>query len=130
MNPLDNKCLNKRCLLLNADYSPQANLQKDYKRAGVDHRRALKLDPLLQAVYYNRGNDQVLQGKYRKGLKDLTRAINLNTNDFEAWNNRGVCFLKMGKKDLAQRDFEKAVAINPGFPRGVENLRKLEESVE
>lgn len=101
--------------------------QEDYKRAREDYRRTLGLDPLLQAVFYNRGNDRILQGKYRKGLKDLTRAIDLNPSDFEAWNNRGVCFLKMGKKDQARRDFEKAVAINPGFQRGMENLRKLEK---
>lgn len=54
----------------------------------------------------------------------------LNPNDFEAWNNRGVCFLKMGKEDQARQNFEKAAAINPGFQRGMENSRKLEETVK
>jgi len=102
--------------------------QERYKEAEVDYRRALKLDPLAQTVYYNRGNDWLLRGKYRKSLKDLTRAIELNPNDAEAWNNRGVCFMKMGKEEEAKKDFEKAMSIKPGFQRAVENLKKLMEN--
>ena len=41
-------------------------------------------------------------------LKDLTHAIDLDNNFYQAYYNRGSVYKRIGKKDLAEKDFAKA----------------------
>ena len=41
-------------------------------------------------------------------LKDLTRAIDLDNNFYQAYYNRGSVYKRLGKNDLAEKDFAKA----------------------
>jgi len=102
----------------------------DDEGALADYRRALRLDPRLQGVYYNRGNHWLLRGQFRKASRDLRRAVWLNPNDAQAWNNLGICHLELGRQGKALRSFEKAVSIYPGFLDAAENLRNLQEEIE
>jgi tetratricopeptide (TPR) repeat protein len=63
-----------------------------------DYRRALKLNPKLAAAYYNRGNDELKQKKYRKAIRDYTKSLELYPGDAWAMKNRGLAAEWIGER--------------------------------
>ncbi|MBI4863799.1 MAG: hypothetical protein HY815_26605 [Candidatus Riflebacteria bacterium] len=46
--------------------------------------------------------------EYGRATEEFTRAVELQPGQADHWNNRGVCFLRMGRKEDAVRDLEQA----------------------
>ena len=42
-------------------------------------------------------------------MADFDKSIDLDPNYFHAYNNRGACFMKLGKYQEALKDFDKAI---------------------
>ena len=57
-------------------------------------------------------NSEAKQKEYEKSIGHYTQAIQLNPNDAEAYNNRGVTYGKKGDFDRAIDDFDKAIQLN------------------
>ena len=45
--------------------------------------------------------------------KTLAKSIEINPDDTEAYNNRGLAYAKKGEIDTAIKDFSKVIEINP-----------------
>jgi len=92
--------------------------QGDFEASGRDYRRALRLNPKLEAAHYNRGNDALKQKRFRKAIRDYTRALKLYPTDAWALHNRGLAWKGLGETEKAERDWRLAREIEPGFRAG------------
>jgi len=92
--------------------------RRDFEASGRDYRRALRLNPKMEAAHYNRGNDALKQKRYRKAIRDYTRALDLHPTDVWALHNRGLAWNGLGEKEKAERDWRLAREIEPGFRAG------------
>ena len=74
-------------------------------------------------AYANRGNCRKKQGaeSYGDALSDYTRAIELDSRNPKAYNNRGALLLKMGKYAPAIADFELALELDPAYEAAERN---------
>jgi hypothetical protein len=84
----------------------------------------------------DRGSALLRQGEYQAAVDSLTRALDLNPKDYQAYNERGAAYTWLDKDNEAVRDFSQAVALNDRYSvayrnRGAAYLRlgKLDEAV-
>ena len=126
---------NEEALLMRAYIYMQ---QRDYKMAKADYERLLKVNPtsyngrLGLATLEQREGRQLSPSQYamlyvaRAGVEkdlhhtdmalvDLEEAISLDSSQPEIYLMRGEIYLAQKKKDLAKRDFEKAISL--GVPQ-------------
>ena len=54
-------------------------------------------------------------------IADYTKAIALNPDDADAYNNRGFAYKQKGAVDRAIADFDKAIALNPKHVKAYNN---------
>ena len=54
-------------------------------------------------------------GQYERAIQDYNKAIQLNPNYAEAYNNRGWAYYCLKQYGKALKDFEKALELNPNF---------------
>ena len=52
-------------------------------------------------------------GEQRRAISDYNRAVEINPNYSEAYNNRGIAYGKLGDQRQAIPDFDRAIAIDP-----------------
>ena len=79
-----------------------------------DHDRAVALAPELASVYINRSNALVAAKRYRDAMADLERAI-ANAGDHLpiAYYNRALMFKRLGDRQAARADAERAAELAP-----------------
>ena len=53
------------------------------------------------------------QGNFTQAISDFNKAIEINPNDAEAYNNLSVLYAIKGDLSIAMSDFNKAIEINP-----------------
>ncbi|VAW19318.1 hypothetical protein MNBD_BACTEROID05-725 [hydrothermal vent metagenome] len=90
----------------------------------MDFNQSIKLRPTVSA-FANRAN--ILRGKekFQQALNDYGKALLLNPNSKEVYNNRGVLFYKQGRFTQAIADFDKALQIDPQYVRALSNKKAL-----
>lgn len=72
--------------------------------------------------YYDRGVALGKQGKFPEAVSALTKAIEINPDYVEAYNERGFVYgLKQGKFPEAISDLTKVIEINPNHARAYNN---------
>lgn len=85
---------------------------------------ALKVQPDLFQAHYERGNAYLRLREYAKAISDYSKVIDSNAAGLlaDAHNNRGYIYSDMLKKyDVAIRDFDAALRINPAYARAYYN---------
>ena len=65
--------------------------------------------------WFMKGFDLYNQEKFNDSLEAYNRALELDQNDFEAWNNKGIDEGLLGRYDEALKSFEMAVALNDSY---------------
>jgi tetratricopeptide (TPR) repeat protein len=115
----------------------------EYEKAHEEFKEATKLAELKKqntaSIHNNRGVAYLREGKekknessdkagnyFKKACEEFREAINKDQNFAEAYNNRAVVYHYQGNKDEAEKDFEKAIEINPDFWEAKENKRRLQ----
>ena len=73
-----------------------------------DFDEAIRLDPRLAEVCYDRGIAYILLGQYERAIQDLDEAIRLDPQHEAVYSNRGKAYFNLGEQELADRDFAKA----------------------
>lgn len=63
----------------------------------------------------NKGCILTKLGKYQEAIESYDKALEINPNDFDAWNNKGHALKDSGRYQEAITSYDKALKINPDF---------------
>jgi tetratricopeptide (TPR) repeat protein len=76
-------------------------------------------------------------GQYKEALKDIDKALELNSEFFETLKNKGYLLYKSGKPEYALKCFQQAIQINPKYIAAYyykgqthEDLKQYNEALE
>jgi len=72
--------------------------------------------------WFMKGFDLCNQEKYNESLEAYNKALELDPNDFEAWNNKGIDEGLLGRYDEALQSFKNAVTINESYAEAWYNM--------
>ena len=105
---------------------------KNYAAAVPKFEAALKANPNLPqahllAAYCLR---QLGPSSYASSLQHLKAALKLNSKYAEAYESRGVLYVKMGKKTDAEKDLATLKQINPKLTPGLEAAIKTGKDMD
>jgi formylglycine-generating enzyme required for sulfatase activity/Flp pilus assembly protein TadD len=70
-------------------------------------------EPVSAEDYVNRGETKIDAGNYDAAIADFTKAIELDTKNFRAYDDRGIARYSKGDYDGAISDYTKAIELNP-----------------
>ena len=73
------------------------------------------------SYYFNRAYDKAERGDYYGAIADYTKAIEIDPNDFKAFNNRGNSKDDLKDYEGAISDYTKAIEINPNYEKAYFN---------
>lgn len=69
----------------------------------------------FNSAYYNNALNEYNDGNYQSALFYLEKILNENEKVFEALVLRSKVYLKLGNKDLAEKDLQKALLLNEDY---------------
>lgn len=89
-----------------------ARLQLQNPQAAMlDFDKAIRLHPLDERAFFNRGCACALQENYTGAVRDFTEATRLAPGDGDAYINRGIALYHLGYEQRAIADLQKAAAL-------------------
>ena len=92
-----------------------AHGHNQFKKAVRLYSRILSMSPTLQAcsvIYNHRGMAYFALSEYQKSIRDFSRALVKNPENFSALNNRGFAYRMVHKYEKALKDFDRSLEIN------------------
>ncbi|MCB9169383.1 MAG: tetratricopeptide repeat protein [Flavobacteriales bacterium] len=90
--------------------------------------RIKTLDPDNALAWYNSGWVHMEHlGDPRKAVHDFSKALDLETNYYQAWYNRGVAMERLGSLDSAAADYQVALVIRPDYELAAQGLQRLQK---
>ena len=95
------------------------DLAEDYYTEEI--RKAKAQGHEFSKNYFQRANFRVALGKHKDALADYDRAIELNPDYVEAYNNRGVAKSELGRHEAAVADYDAAIELNPDYAEAYYN---------
>ena len=86
-----------------------------YEKAVECWTEAIELNPNNFYAYESRGYYFHLEsvGRFSEAIDDYTHAINLRPSVAENYFYRGETYMHLGETELAKKDFERALGLNP-----------------
>ena len=90
--------------------------EKNWAKARVELRNALKIDPKDSESYFLVGTVEENEGNWRNALGDYLKVVNLVPHHREARIKLGRFYVAAGKSDLAQDVVNGVLADYPGDP--------------
>ncbi len=91
------------------------------------YRRLNEIDSTYPEPYFNQGYIHMLYTeKLDSAIYYFEKATHFDPEYFQAFNNIGLCYEKLGNEATAVGYYQKAVKINPDFDLAKENLRRLD----
>jgi choline-sulfatase len=113
-----------------ADLETLDALGQTYARAGrskdaeSSFRTVLAASPNAAATWANLGALQLMQNRAADARDALGRAIAINPDLASAHNGLGVAYARLGKRDLAVEEWQRALDLRPGYPDAISNLQR------
>jgi S1-C subfamily serine protease len=86
---------------------------QQYERGLADCKAAVSLAPQYYYGHLNIANSLIGLGQISNGIAEFTKAITLKPSLPHAYWGRGRAFASLGNKDLARKDFEYLLSIQP-----------------
>ncbi len=83
--------------------------------------------PVLPRVYNLLGYDLIQKKKIDEAIKVFEQCINAYPLYWYAYSNLGYCYMLTGNKELAIKNLEKALELNPSDKISAQRLKKLKE---
>lgn len=98
-------------------------LEKEKQAFQNLQKRAIEKEPVSAEDYKNRGDAYSASGNVKQAISDYTKAIEINPNDGEAYNNRAVMYFGEREYAKAKEDVRRAQALGYKVsPQLLENL--------
>jgi tetratricopeptide (TPR) repeat protein len=72
--------------------------------------------------WFMKGYDLYNLGRINESLEAYNRSLELNPEDYEAWNNRGIDEGLLGRYDAALLSFQNAVGLNESYAEAWYNM--------
>lgn len=98
--------------------------KQDYEKAIADFRKSLDFDPSNDKVHMMLAKSLYQSGRYREAADELTRMIELNRNDGEAFFRRSVSYKALGDTVAASQDLQRSCELGYTFSCAAINLSK------
>ncbi|MFM7449525.1 MAG: tetratricopeptide repeat protein [Leptolyngbyaceae cyanobacterium] len=91
----------------------------NYQQAESDARQAITLKPQLLRAFTNLGNALYKQGRVNEAIQEYTRVIQQQPVDLNllagTYTNRGNVYQTLNQMDLALKDYNQALKIDPTY---------------
>ncbi len=71
--------------------------------------------------YYDRGADHYFAKQYSEAIEDLTKAIEIDPDNYRVYDLRGSAYKSLKQFDRALSDYNRALEINPQFDNAYRN---------
>ena len=71
--------------------------------------------------WYQIGRQALMDNRLDKALDAYNKSIESNSKTAEAYNGRGVTYVKLGNSNQAIADYSKAIALNPKYAQAYYN---------
>ncbi len=91
-----------------------------------DYTSILQLNPNHRNAHFNLGYIHYAYLKvYDQAIRHYTDAIAADPQYTEAFYNRGLCYEAVGDIRAAAEDYNKALALRPGYPLALQGLQRV-----
>ncbi len=99
-----------------------------YEEAISSARKVIEINKNYGEAWFELGYCLARVGKNEEALSAYTKAIDSGYSKLNlAYNNRGRCYERMKKYDLARKDYLKALEVDPEYKTAKKNLADLEK---
>jgi tetratricopeptide (TPR) repeat protein len=98
------------------------------EEAAADYSRSLELNPRFFQAYYSRGLVRLGNNEPARALADFEQAIRLSPEFAQAVLYRGVAYERLGKLQEAEKEIERASALDPRDPAILYHLGRILET--
>ena len=88
--------------------------------------RAIEEDPGYAQSHIGYGDLYAAEQRYQEAKESYARAVELEPRSFHAWFNGGLCALRLGEVETAERYLIRAAEVDPNALLRNENLRALQ----
>lgn len=103
--------------------------QKDYDK-GLDFiQKALLVEPQLSRVYLSIGTICLAQNRHDEAIQNFDLCLKLDSQNSEAWNNKGATYSCMKKYKEAMACFNKALNIKPDYVTSLINRADIKRNI-
>ena len=86
---------------------------------------AIALQPKFGEAQRALGYARLAKGDYGRAIENFSKAVEVNSDDFKAYEGRGAAYLKLNNLDQAGRDFDKAVSLGSKDPVTIEDRNSV-----
>jgi len=108
-----------------------------FSEAKIECKNLLHIYPKNSDIYYFLGIIYLKEKNFKEAADLINKSINLNKNNYSAFNNLGTCHSNLGNNDEALKNYNKAIRLKPDYAeaynnKGVvlKNLGRVDEAVE
>ncbi len=99
----------------------------DWNNALDAYAELHKVNYTHSSAHYNLGFIHMELGLYDVAANNFSDAIYSNSEFFEAYYSRGICFETLGNIAQAESDYKRAIEINPEYKYAIEALETLQK---
>ena len=108
-----------------------------FSEAKIECKILLKIYPENSDIFHLLGIIFLKEKNFKEAIDLIYKSINLNRNNYSAFNNLGTCHSNLGNHNESLKNYDKAIKLKPNYAeaynnRGVvlKNLGRIDEAIE